>query len=328
MNLGDEAPAKMISMGFAEDMLACLAADCPAATVELRTLAEPEPGSEDIPVEQLARLWRAIAETMNDEFLGRGERSMPVGSFRLLCFCVQHAGSLKNAVPRMLDFLNILLGNFSGTLQIRGSNARITLHDSQTPTDAFALRMYWILVHGLSCWLIRQRIPLTRVDFASEVLAREADYRMFFGAPVRFGSGESCIEFGERFLHLPIRRSDAALKQFLRDAPANILISYRQDADWARKTRIILETILPENWPRIESVSRQLGLSTATLRRHLAYEGQSFQGIKDELRSNMAIALLADPSRNVMEVAQRTGFADAGAFYRAFRRWTGRTPRG
>jgi hypothetical protein len=51
-----------------------------------------------------------------------------------------------------------------------------------------------------------------------------------------------------------------------------------------------------------------------------------FQGLKDELRRDAAIALLTGSDLPVAAIAERVGFSEASAFQRAFRGWTGLAP--
>ena len=67
-------------------------------------------------------------------------------------------------------------------------------------------------------------------------------------------------------------------------------------------------------------------LTTATLRRRLAEEGASYQGIKDQLRRDLAISYLSHSDRSVMDIALELGFSERSAFHRAFRKWTGASP--
>ena len=54
--------------------------------------------------------------------------------------------------------------------------------------------------------------------------------------------------------------------------------------------------------------------------------GHAYQSIKDTLRRDLAFEALADPGRTIADVAAATGFAEPSAFYRAFRKWSGRSP--
>jgi len=80
-------------------------------------------------------------------------------------------------------------------------------------------------------------IGLRRVDFRCAEPQHCADYRLFFGAPVRFDQKMSCLAFDERFLKLPVVRNERALKQFLGEAPANILVRYSYDAGLSASIR-------------------------------------------------------------------------------------------
>lgn len=68
-------------------------------------------------------------------------------------------------------------------------------------------------------------------------------------------------------------------------------------------------------------------MSGSTLQRRLAAEGTSFQALKDELRRDMAIVRLATGTLPVTDLALELGFRDSAVFQRAFKSWTGCTPR-
>ena len=78
--------------------------------------------------------------------------------------------------------------------------------------------------------------------------------------------------------------------------------------------------------PTLNDVASQLYLSPQTLRRRLAAEGKSYQGVKDDLRRDTAIHLLASPHLTLDEVAEKVGFSETSTFHRAFKKWTGVTP--
>jgi hypothetical protein len=68
-----------------------------------------------------------------------------------------------------------------------------------------------------------------------------------------------------------------------------------------------------------------LGMSGKTLARRLATEGRQFRDVVDGIRRVMAQRLLGQ-ELDLAEVAGQIGFADPGAFGKAFRRWFGEPP--
>ncbi|WP_263974676.1 helix-turn-helix domain-containing protein [Pseudomonas sp. Marseille-Q5115] len=67
-------------------------------------------------------------------------------------------------------------------------------------------------------------------------------------------------------------------------------------------------------------------MSNSSLQRRLAQEGLNYQRVKDFLRRDMAINLLSRDDLTVIQVAEQTGFQEASAFHRAFKKWTGVSP--
>jgi AraC-like DNA-binding protein len=70
-----------------------------------------------------------------------------------------------------------------------------------------------------------------------------------------------------------------------------------------------------------------MNYTSATLRRRLRSEGTSYQEIKDAVRRDTAIQYLSMKSMSIEEVAEKSGFSEPTSFFRAFKRWTGTSPR-
>jgi hypothetical protein len=63
-----------------------------------------------------------------------------------------------------------------------------------------------------------------------------------------------------------------------------------------------------------------------TLNRRLAACGTTFQTLVEEARFGLARQLLEDTDLPLAQIAATLGYADASAFSRAFRRWSGTAP--
>ncbi|MFD1747485.1 AraC family transcriptional regulator ligand-binding domain-containing protein [Rhizobium helianthi] len=317
---------RMISPGFVDDALECLRRRGIDPANILEECGIPDALAQPVSNVAYGNLWWRIAAEVQDEFFNLAARPMRPGSFSLLCHCLLTCKNLDEAIQRALIFLGVVLDEPGGTLHRTGSEAQIQLVSSE-PRSAFAFRTYWLILMGVSSWLVGRRLPLRRLEFACAAPERRDDYRQFFGAPVSFDCEQTRLVLDVTLLDLPVVRDEQALKHFLRDAPANILIRYRHDQGLTGKIRQILAQAPPADWPKFESIAEELKLAPATLRRRLKAEGQSYGAIKDEIRIVIAERLLREETLNVADIANQLGYSEPSAFYRAYRKMTGATPR-
>lgn len=316
----------MISTGFVEEALDVVRRHGLATEPLLASAGLPPVVTDAVSAERYGALWIAIANALEDEFLGLGRRPLRPGGFTLLCHCVLHATTLEQALRRALRFLSVTLEEPRGLLERVDGMAEIRLMEDGPAHPAFTYRTYWIILHGLACWLVGRRIPVQRIDFRCTAPDREADYRLFFGAPVHFAQPVSRLTFDAAYLTLPLLRTEPMLKRFLRAAPANILVRYRYDHGLTSKVREHLRRTPPAHWPDLAEMARRLRMPAAALRRRLQEETQSFRGIKDEIRRALALDWLMNSGRTVGEISADLGFAEPSAFHRAFRKWTDQSP--
>ena len=316
----------MIAACFVEEALDSLRRRGLATEPVLAASGLPPAMQEPVSAEQYGALWLAIAAAIEDEFFGLGGRPMRPGSFTLLCHCVLHTATLEQALRRALRFLRVVLDDPRGTLIVADGMAQIVLTDAGAPRSAFAYRTFWLIVHGITCWLVGRRIPLRLADFRCPVPGHSAEYGLLFGAPVRFGQSVNRLAFDVSYLKLPAVRTERMLKQFLRGAPANILVRYRYDGGLVARVRGLLRGMPPALWPGFDAVAQQLRLPASTLRHRLRHEGQSYRAIKDEIRRELADEWLLHSQRSVGDIAAELGFAEPSAFHRAFRKWRSNSP--
>jgi len=79
-------------------------------------------------------------------------------------------------------------------------------------------------------------------------------------------------------------------------------------------------------YPGLDRLAAQCCIAPRTLKRRLSSRGLGYQDLLDQLRATHAMRLLAQPELSVEQIAEQVGYSSAANFYRAFRRWTGRSP--
>jgi len=134
------------------------------------------------------------------------------------------------------------------------------------------------------------------------------------------------LVFDRKYLQRQVNRSERDLKSFLRSLPEAFLRGYRE-TDGLKHD--IIEKCLngaPEDWPDAAGIAARLGMSRSTLHRLLKEAGHSLRELKDEQRRTRAMALLSRTDLSISEISAAVGYAEEGAFYRAFHRWYATTP--
>lgn len=194
------------------------------------------------------------------------------------------------------------------------------------PRSAFAYRTYWIILHGITCWLVGRRIPIRLVDFRCAEPKQGADYRLFFGAPVRFSqtisllaSTAPCSTCRWRAANTRSNSSCAAHPPIFWCAIAMMPVSPPPSM-----RRLNLAT--PSAWSRFTELAADMRMPPSTLRHRLHDEGQSYAAIKDDIRRDLAVELLLNTSMSIGEIAVQLGYSEPSAFFRAFRKWMGKSP--
>jgi AraC-like DNA-binding protein len=294
-----------------------------SAGIAPATLASP---LARVSAAQYGRLWNAAADLLDDEFFGQDRHPMKRGSFVLMCRAALDARDGGAALGRIAGFLRLVLDDLTITTEIDATRVRIHFRDRRGAHTMFAYATAFILIYGLLCWLVGRRVPVLAASLRCPEPAESGEYRVMFCEDLRFGQAQSWVDLPAACASLPVVQNAATLRTFLRNAPANFIVKYRDPDSLAARIRRRLRQVAPAEWPDSSQLAAALNIGEATLRRRLAQEGATYQGIKDDLRRDLAIARLADTRETIAEIADALGFAEPSAFRRAFRKWTGVRP--
>jgi AraC-like DNA-binding protein len=282
---------------------------------------------------QFVALTNALWHALDDELLGLASAPLRVGTFAMMAHAVVHCSpDLRTAVRRADRFYRLFPAGPRFALTEHGVLARVEfdLSDYDDP-DRFAAESLLVVWHRSASWLIRRRIGLHEVELGYPAPPHALEYGLLFGTVCRFGAAATAVTFDRALLDQPVVQDEAALRAFLRRAPWGILARMEYGQEVSAQVRRLLNQALgdgaAEGLPGPEQVAARLSISTQTLRRKLAAERTSFQQVRDRLRRDVAVSALARGDASIEALSERLGFSEPSAFHRAFRRWTGATPR-
>ena len=165
------------------------------------------------------------------------------------------------------------------------------------------------------------------IYFKHSAPASTEAHERHFACPVYFSSGKDALLVSKGALQGPNRLGDQSISKFFDAHLEAELCKLEDDTSLDKRVRIQISQSLSEGVPAISAIGSRLGMSGRTLQRRLSDRGLSFQTLVDEARRQLAEKLLAQSQYSLAEVSFLTGFSEQSAFARAFKRWSGQTPR-
>lgn len=166
------------------------------------------------------------------------------------------------------------------------------------------------------------------IRFTHSEPSYRAEYDRIFGVPLFFGSHMNAFLTDEAILNLKLPRTNPYLAEVLSARAEELLKSLEMSKTMRGRVENLLVPILHTGEASIDTIAIKLGLSRQTLFRKLKAEGITFEKVLDELRHQLALHYLNEKKVPVNQIAYLVGFSEPAAFSRAFKRWTGSSPRG
>ena len=157
-----------------------------------------------------------------------------------------------------------------------------------------------------------------RVCFAHDAPANRSVHQRIFGQGLEFGHDFNGIVCAQADLDLPNLGADTAMAKYARDLLETSLAGPADDM--SRDVRELVVMLLGTGSCTIERVAQHMGIDRRTIHRRLAREQQTFSGLVDTVRRELAERYLKDRSRPLAEVSSLLGFAALSGFSRWYRR--------
>ena len=162
------------------------------------------------------------------------------------------------------------------------------------------------------------------VRFAHREPAQLQPFRMCFRTTLKFDAEDYSMRFAASWLQRPVAQADPALRRVLQkeiDA-----IEARHVDDFPEQVRSVLRTALLTGHSRSDQLAALFSMHSSTLARRLKPYGVGFRELVDECRYEVAREMLANSGLDMAQIAAMLDYADASAFTRAFKRWSGVAP--
>ncbi len=293
----------------------------------------------ELPAVKYGELYQRVMIATQDEWFGMfSGGKVPLGTFRMMCLTLIQCKSLQQAIIRAGEFAEIcrgLLARFY--LDISDTFATLILAPHRSvdeeafkkllaearPDSIVTTLLAW---HRLLQWLTAKELPLVELQVTFSALEMTQPFVHTHAEKIVFGQERNAVIYRANCMNFPVVQDQESLMAFLRTAPYPLVTEDPKNISLSDRVRNILKKDVSGNMPGAEAVASQLNMSTTTLRRQLQQEETSYQKLKDECRMEAAFHYLSCPELSNNDIAEKLGFDEPSAFFRSFKKWTGKTP--
>jgi AraC-like DNA-binding protein len=287
-----------------------------------------QPGRR-VDAEKLAEVIVGIWDALEDESMRLSESSIPRGSFFMMGKLTIHEPNLHKALQQFNRFYGMVTNAYSASLSTSDDKAILTFELTSPELDEEHLlaEIHLMSIHRYSSWLIAENITPNEVFFSYPTPPQVKEYSFLFPGKHTFDAPAMGFSFSRKYLDRDVVQNIGTMKTFMQRCPVDLFLRPITDFSLTNEVRALLLTNIQNGFPTVREAADFLHMTRRTLMRKLKDEGSTYQQIKDLLRRDRAIYFLTTQSLSVSEIAEKIGYSDPAVFARAFKSWTGLSPR-
>ena len=282
--------------------------------------------------------WQQAMAATGEELLGMevALQSLPI-SFNALGYALMASENLGQMYLRLARFAHVVsdaadvrfdVREGSGCLTLNGDTALLSSVDDRTRWSIFDYALLTVvrgsrMLYGRSFMPLEIRLQRQRPD------KHKLFEKVLRCVPI-YGCQDNAMVVDATTLQQPLSYANMVVAQASDDALERYSTTWAGQASVGQlqaQLALELKALLPSGEPRQEEVAARLNLSLRSLQRRLAEAGSSYRQVLNDTRHQLALAHLSSDDLSVGEIAFLLGFSEVSGFTRAFRRWTGLSPR-
>jgi len=293
--------------------------------------ATPPRGDEHLPVERYFEVWRRAMALFGAVFPLRVASFFRHEDNEIFGFLAMSCATIGEAFDRTLEHSRLYTVGATYRMEVDPDATRITWLPWPGDIDDVGYRAA-MDYHVANMEQAIQQLGVSpprpvEVRLRHAAPADAAGYQAFYGVAPRFGCTRYELVYPVGLRDVPVTTFNSRLRDYFDRQCRRLIDQLGPDTGVAAQVRKALIGVMDGGDSGIDAIARRLGKSTRSLQRRLAEENTSYNDLLTEVRQEFAKRYLERGTLTASEVGYLIGFAEPPAFFKAFKRWTGLTPR-
>ncbi|MBK7869995.1 MAG: AraC family transcriptional regulator [Saprospiraceae bacterium] len=285
-------------------------------------------------IKQCMKVWEIAVREMEDPFLGlhMGELSSP-GLAGMVGYLAESSPDMMTAYQNVQQFNQILTNATQFSFEIHGEEFYYYIEPVNTWYMLSVHTARQVVEHSMSTSVHISKMLTGKAIYPNKVMLRfdrpkeTQEYLRIFKCEPLFSQDCNCIVYRLRDMKLPVIGHNPSLNRLFKELLEKEIVKTQQQESFAGEVKRAILQNFDNALPQLSDIVQYLHVSPRTLQRKLQDESTSFQQIFESVKLELATGMLKNPSLTVNEIAYKLGYAEPSVFRRAFKKWTGTSPK-
>ena len=273
----------------------------------------------------------AVAATGNEHLGFEIGRMIKPSNHELLGYALMTSATLDEALRMATRYWRLITPIFTLRYERTAEGVRIKIEpalDLKPLTLRFHIEAIATAIHAELGFLLSKPVPRYDLRVPQSLSNGGRHYRHLVPAHVHFDDVQRTglqFDLPAAMIARPLALADPNALEIARQRCDEALARLTRHGSLSEWLTMMLDQA-QDHQPRQQELARILHLSTRTMNRRLAMEGERFRELGLQSRHRRACRLLSESTLSITRIALQLGYQEAANFTRAFRRAEGVSP--
>jgi AraC-like DNA-binding protein len=273
-------------------------------------------------------LWLRVGKVIDDPCIGLKVGSLWHPSYmHALGYSWLSSSTLRTALERLVRYIHVV--NQSSEIKLSEKNNEVSImwtdsaHKGNSGWHADGTMTILIAMCRAN---YGESLDPVSVTFKHEKPVCSGEFLELFRCPIEFGAKHDQLVLSSKVVDKRLSGSNPLMAQ-IADQEMIKYLAKLDENDIVQRVKASIIDLLPDGRISDQKVADALYMSNRTLQRKLQVKGSTFKNILVELRKELAMKYIQDNQMTLTELSFQLGFSEMSSFSRAFKQWTGSSPR-
>ncbi|MCD4757211.1 MAG: AraC family transcriptional regulator [Arcobacteraceae bacterium] len=286
--------------------------------------------NESVKSYKLSAIFRYCMEKTNNPNLAFDiGQSIPYQSLGILGYLLMNAKDLKEMIEKFSIYQKLVSRHLKFNFFEDKEYYKFAIYINENrfiPVPSFHAEVHLSAILNILTQILGKKVIPEYVYFSYSKQNELMKYEEIFGKKLYFEKDENAIFFKKTELNIPVNNANPGMLTYF-EAQADSLLSQIENDSWFNKIEKEILKNIGDKDISINFIASYLNISARTLQNYLKSESKTFSEALGNVRKKLAKHYILNTKLDDATISFLLGYSEVSAFYRAYKKWNGTTPK-